>query len=187
MALNNIPLAGQSLGTTRAPINQNFSVIDAAFQIDHVDYNIAGQGKHNKVTFPVQGSAPAFTVGDIGLFNLAVGGTNELNITNSSGVTTPFTKSLAANPGWTYIPSGMIMAWGTGTVTGGGNVTINYSTVPGIPTFTVFTAAPQLVRVVTSSVANTLAVGNTYGLTSFTVYSSGGSGSQQFAWFVLGK
>jgi len=92
MALNNIPLAGQSLGTTRAPINQNFSVIDAAFQIDHVDYNIAGQGKHNKVTFPVQGSAPAFTVGDIGLFNLAVGGTNELNITNSSGVTTPFTK-----------------------------------------------------------------------------------------------
>ena len=39
MALNNVPLSGQSLGVTRVPINQNFSVIDADFSVDHVAYN----------------------------------------------------------------------------------------------------------------------------------------------------
>ena len=63
MALINVPLAGQSLGITRDPVNNNFSTINSAFLVDHVEYNTAGQGKHNKVTFPVQGGAPAFTAG----------------------------------------------------------------------------------------------------------------------------
>jgi hypothetical protein len=184
MALTILPNAGQTLGQTRDPIRINFSNIENAFVVDHVDYAITGAGKHNKITFPVQGSAPSFASGEIGLFNLAVSGTNELNITNSAGVTTPFTRSLSANPGWTYLPSGMIMAWGTGTING--TVTIAYNTVPNLPVFTVFTSTPMLVRIVSSSVANTLAIQVGYSLTQFTVISSGG-GSQTFAWSVIGK
>src|SRR5690242_15107106 len=98
MALNNVPLPGQNLLVTRNPINQNFSVLDTTFAVDHVTYNLSGGGKHNKVTFPVQNPAPTFTGGDLGLYAFLNPGTgkNELYIHKVTGATTaeiPMTAS----------------------------------------------------------------------------------------------
>lgn len=143
MALNVVPNAGQSLAVTRDPIRNNFGTINAAFLVDHVEYNIANQGQHNKVTMPVQGGAPVFAAGSNGLYNLNNVTTtkNELYVhkqTQAGTADIPFTASAMSNlafaacdDGWTYLPSGLLIKWGaqaanaaavavTPTVTSGG-------------------------------------------------------------------
>jgi len=146
MALNNVPLAGQTLSTTRVPINQNFSVIDTAFTVDHVDYNIAGQGQHNKVSFPIQNPVPAPQAGIVQLYSQLSSITNqpELVFTHQQGSTAPvaariveFTSAGWANPGWTRLPSGIMMKWHRGVGFVGSTAIVNLNTdVPGSPNFT---------------------------------------------------
>lgn len=136
MALNNVPLSGQSLDVTRVPINQNFSVIGAAFIVDHVDYNTTGQGKHNRVTFPVQATQPTFAPGEEGLYNFPLAGVNELYVNKQAfaGVQQiPMTASLLSsqsptlgNGGWTYLPSGYYQTFGSGTGSGLVTITLTY-------------------------------------------------------------
>ena len=123
MALNNVPLAGQTLNSTRVPINQNFAVIGTAFAVDHVDYNISGQGQHNKISFPVQNPVPAPQAGIVQLYSQLSSITNqpELVFTHQSGSTAPvaariveFTSAGWANPGWTRLPSGIMFKWHSG-------------------------------------------------------------------------
>ncbi len=138
MSLNNVPLNGQSLATTKPLINQNFSTINAAFLVDHVEYATAGQGKHNKVTMPVQASAPVFSAGENGIYSLAYNNTattkNEIfahHQTFAGTLDTPFTASIlsSANPtsgqsGWGILASGIKLVWGVGSGSTGGPVTI---------------------------------------------------------------
>lgn len=135
MALNNVPQAGQTLAVTRNPIQQNFSVIDTAFSVNHVAYGAGGQGKHNFVSLPVQGAAPATIAGEIALFSQtsAVTGNPELALrrqTNGTSyeISTYGTGSYSFNSGgqgsitytytWTRLPSGLLMLWGTQTSVG---------------------------------------------------------------------
>lgn len=120
--LIDVPQSGQTLGQTRVPIRTNFTVISDAFQVDHVAYNAAGQGKHKWVTFPVQVQATAqaaLIYPDIGLYsaNYAPTGINELFFRNSSKVPsdTPITASLYAQQGWAYKTGGLIEKWGIQT------------------------------------------------------------------------
>jgi hypothetical protein len=127
MPLTILPVAGQSLNVTRDPIRNNFQLIQNAFGgiADHIDLGIADQGKHAKVTLPVQAIAPAFIAGEEGLYNLNIvgignelfvhkqinGGTNDIPFTQSilSTNATPTTGTQA----YTYLPSGIILAWGS--------------------------------------------------------------------------
>lgn len=123
MALNNVPVPGQSLGASRDLINQNFSVIDTAFTVNHVPYNDGSglQGKHKVVQFPVQSAIPSLTVGDITMYNKLPAspypqtGVNELFIVKADGTTTPITARAASTNGWSYLPSGILLKWGTTT------------------------------------------------------------------------
>jgi len=144
--LNNVPVPGQSLGASRNLINANFATTDTAFSVDHVPYNDSsgGQGKHNRVSFPSQGSAPSFSSAEMGLFNIVNSTTtkNELYVHKITGAGTtniPFTAStLSGNSApasgasfWTYLPSGFIMIKGSSS--GSGLVTINFASI-GAPT-----------------------------------------------------
>lgn len=159
MALNNVPLSGQTLNDTRVPINQNFSVIDTAFSIDHVDYNAGGQGKHAKVTLPVQAGAPAFAGTDNGFFNLlyATSTKQEIYVHKQSGAGTaniPFTASTlsanaapASNAGmWTFLPSGLLLKSGSSIDLAGGLIQV---TPTGGPNFT------QILSVIIGAYSNT--------------------------------
>lgn len=55
---SNIPLSGESLGSTRDRINQNFQQIDTVLAVNHVPFNDAGEGKHKFLQMPEQASAP---------------------------------------------------------------------------------------------------------------------------------
>lgn len=140
MPLNNVPLSGQTLNQTRVPINQNFAVIATTFAVDHVDYNVSGQGKHNKVSFPVQSPASTFSAGDLGLYSFLnpTTGKNELYVHKIQNATTadiPLTASVLSTStpaqnigGWTYLPSGIFQTWGSGN--GNGLTTVTLSNPP---------------------------------------------------------
>jgi len=135
---NNIPQATDAISQSQSDILNNFAAIQTLIDVDHVDFANPNQGQHNKVTFPVQGSAPMPTAGSIYLYNLAstLTSNNELFIANSSGSTTPITASqqVTSNNGWTYLPSGVLMKWGKGTATAG-VYTFVFPTGPSIPAF----------------------------------------------------
>jgi hypothetical protein len=199
MALNNVPLTGQTLGVTRVPINQNFSVIDQAFSQDHVDFNLPGQGKHDQVTFPSQSSAPTFLATEIGLFNQNASPTGINDIWMARGTAAAFpitgykTVGVGATNGWTYLPSGLKIAWGTGSMSAPTvQQNVVYATAlvgTNFPGFTTFWTAPQLTRLAggPAPISNFVCV-QSYAQTQFTVIASTASntGTIQFSWMVIG-
>lgn len=49
-----LPNSGQSLGVTRAPIRENFRLIQEAFDRNHYDFDAVNQGKHSVIQLPEQ-------------------------------------------------------------------------------------------------------------------------------------
>src|SRR5271156_5813558 len=155
MALNNVPLAGQTLGQTQAPINQNFSVIDTAFQVDHEDYNTTNQGMHNRVSLLTQNPVPAPIAGTVQLYSQlsAITAQPELVFAHQAGSTAPlaaqiveFTSAGWANPGWTRLPSGILLKWHSGiSMASLSTLAINLNTdVAGSPNYSnVFAVFPS--------------------------------------------
>lgn len=147
MALNNVPLPGQTLNNSRNPINQNFVTIDNIFSVNHVDYGAVDAGKHKWVALPVQAAAPpggAFAAAEVGLYSFLnpVTNHNELYVNKTNQVTvtqipaTASRLSVTSNPTagtgmWTYLPSGIIIKSGT-TAVNAGATTI---TIAGAPAF----------------------------------------------------
>ena len=115
MALNVVPNAGQSLAVTRDPIRNNFGTINAAFLVDHVEYNLADQGKHKQVTFPNNPAPAAPIANEIKLYNATNGGIPQLFVQRvaAPAINIPFTQANAAGQGYTYLPSGMLLKWGS--------------------------------------------------------------------------
>lgn len=116
--LNNVPQSSQTLGQTQSLIQANFSTIDTAFTVNHVQYNdgSGNQGKHAFVQFSALGSSPTPISGDISMYNYAstLTGINELFVVKSNATTTiPITASPLTNTGWSYLPSGVLLKWGT--------------------------------------------------------------------------
>lgn len=116
--LNNVPQSAQTLGQTQSLIQANFATIDTAFTVNHVQYNdgSGNQGKHAFVQFSVLGASPTPAAGDVSLYNFAstLTGVNELFLVKSDATTTiPMTATNKATPGWAYLPSGILVKWGT--------------------------------------------------------------------------
>jgi len=134
--LNNTPLAAQRISDSQPLINQNFTVINTAFSVNHVQYNdpSGNQGKHNCVVFPTGATVPTFLANECGFYlaqptNTGTLPTYALNeifinklIVGGAAQTVPMTGSILSttvavtNPtglaGWTYLPSGLLLKWG---------------------------------------------------------------------------
>ncbi len=128
---NNIPQPGDFPSQSQSQILQNFQQLDTAWAVNHVDFNTADQGKHAKVTFPIQSPAPAFLVGEIGLFNQNAYPTSvpDLWLTRGTGSAFPMTGysiDVSGQSGWTYYPSGVLYAWGQVQVVAATPITITY-------------------------------------------------------------
>lgn len=146
---NTIPQSFNPLNISQGDLLANFQAIYDLIGINHVNFGgLGGQGKHNFVTFPVQVSAPAFASGEEVIYNLNYTTTakNELWIhkqTFSGTAEIPFTASTLSTSasvsvnGWTYLPSGIILAWQQ--VSGTGNVSVEGSWPgPSATTATIF-------------------------------------------------
>lgn len=145
MPLNSVPQANQTLAQTQNPILQNFATINADFLVNHVELGTAGAGKHKTVTLVNQTNAPTAPV--TGALESAIYSAPSLFAPNApalfikgqnsgAGVDgLEITYALKSTIGWTYLPSGMILQWGTETIASGGSTkafartftTANYS------------------------------------------------------------
>lgn len=200
MALNDVPLASQTLGITQPLMRTNFSNIGSAFTVDHVDYAISGAGQHKYVTFPVQSAMPVvIAAGTNVLANIAFAGTakNEIFVHKQNSVTTadiPMTASILGttvvtntitNNVWGYLPSGLIVASGFATGTGSTPVNINigfaFSNILSV-TLTPYTNLPGAANYTVSLVGVT-------GASSFTAFVSTKTGTVaatgQFTWMAI--
>lgn len=120
-----LPDTGQSLGGTRAQIKENFTIIQTAFNVDHVDFDASGEGFHAKVTFP-QGTAPTVAVDNIVLYAKDTNSRPTIFMrqeNNGSEVQlTGPTPSIGAN-GYTFLPGGALIQWGVNVSAGNASVT----------------------------------------------------------------
>lgn len=140
MALNVVPVAGQSLGSSRDLIAQNFAVIDTAFSVNHVPYNDGAglQGIHNFVTFPSTHTlySPLATTNiQVGLYskNGSISGNPELFFQRASQPANSgysITEATASSPGWTRLPSGILLKWGNSFFSGASStLTVNINAI----------------------------------------------------------
>jgi len=198
MALISVPLAGQTLASSRPDINSNFSVIDTAFAVDHVDYNLTNQGKHNKVSFPIQAIIPAPQAGIVQLYSQVSAITNEpeLVFAHQAGSTAPtnaqiveFTSAGWANPGWCRLPSGILMKWGTlSTTTYNTLETIAFPVGGGIPAFTAIYSC-QLTAASAQTDTQVVVIMGLFSTTTVNVFARrliGFGGATPFTFFAIG-
>lgn len=138
--LNQVPQPAQTLQETQNPILVNFSDIDTAFSVNHVQINdgSGNQGKHNLVNFVVQSSDPAIGGTEVGLYTKldANSAQNEIYVNKAGANIYPMTElqsgsssSLGSTRGVTYFPSGVKMRWAQYT-TSSTVSTINLNTYP---------------------------------------------------------
>lgn len=189
---NNIPLAADQLSKSQGDINGNFQILGAIGGIPGVNnssgINTAPGAGFNYLFLTAGNNPPAGSVfaNSNALFSSAVAGVNELfvNKNNQAGpVVVPFTRSVLSNtvpvnglPGWSYLPSGLIVKWGivaVPNIAAGGTQAFD-NTVPftnvfaatlgtidpgGINSFTSMISALNTVQI---TVKNRGAIANTY-------------------------
>lgn len=136
---NSIPLATDNMSVSQGDLQGNFLTLDGAWNVNHVQMNLPAQGKHHFIHIPngIFGAAfPLVTGGnEVALYaesgNLyfrpasqAVGVlTNDINLTGGTKL----------SPGWCYLPCGIIMKWGSGSITASNShSTANATLISGV-------------------------------------------------------
>lgn len=128
--LKDIPLATDQISQSQAQIKGNFGAINTVVDVNHVIFDAPNQGKHKYIELPVATAAPAPVNGKIDIYSALLGAKNELYIQQADAtlpipVTTniPMTKTEttigATTNGYAYLPSGILLNWGTGTASDG--------------------------------------------------------------------
>jgi hypothetical protein len=132
----NVPQGSQRISDTQTPILNNFQSIQNLITVNHVDFDLTDQGKHNFVSMPVQAGNPGTTTYEMALYTKtsALSSVPEMFIQrDTNGAAIEFTSSVQASPGWTRVPSGILFKWGV--VTGTGNTTTLFPVAGNIPVF----------------------------------------------------
>lgn len=185
--LGNIPAATDELSVSQGQIQQNFTSIQSFVDVNHADFTSTDAGKHIFVTLTSQGAIPpagsGFLANEVGLYNAVTNGQQELFINKTTtGVPTTYnipctqsTLSTNAAPaslsrGFTYLPSGIIMKWGSFAYNSGTvmfDTTVAFTQILSLQ-FTTYTAG---IPTNSTTVATSLAP------TGFTFLTSAGAGT----------
>ncbi len=188
------PASGDNLSVSQGDIQQNFQTANTVMSINHYPFDdvTANKGKHKFVDMPV-GALPTIGSGDGGLYTKAVTAISQLFYTqDASGNEYQLSRVIPAsfatfstNPGWTFLPGGLLMQYGSKLA--------NTGSPNGSVTFPVaFTATPYSVQitVLENSNSRTLSHVNTLTNAGFTCYiqdSGGSSIANTFYWIAVGK
>jgi hypothetical protein len=202
----NVPLTGQSLNETRDPIKNNFTVIDNDFQQDHVAFNESGAGKHNQCIFPqVSSNGPATSANENAIYSKDVGGEPHLfwrpesqaaggdeyqltlaSTANTATFATNTTYTGSNNGGWTFLPGGLILMYGsldisvTGANGGSGSVTYPFAFPSGNGPFSISTSI--------TNPALTIRLSGTTSDTGFSAsLTASSNGTSTIIWMAIGN
>ncbi len=199
----NIPASTDQLSVSQGDIQGNFQNVKSLIDANHVTFNALGAGKHFKVSLPAQSPAPTFDAGEVGLYSFLNPTTakNELYINKTNQATvkqipaTASVLSITAAPGsgtagWTYLPSGILLRWGT--ISGQTGYAVQTVTGSGFPGFTQILnvqVTPFATGTSDANIAVTFAgiVSNTSFATYVAVrYNSGVAGTGGYTYLAIG-
>ncbi|HTJ49062.1 MAG TPA: hypothetical protein VL443_06365 [Cyclobacteriaceae bacterium] len=198
-----IPQSTDQLSISQGNILNNFTILGAiAGNSNNSSASINNTAGFNWVYLPPQGAMPPaasnFAAGNVALYsaNLAATGFNELYVNKT--VTGPVVSQIpitaclqggtnAAN-GWTYLPSGLKMAWGRATCAAPGLFTVVYATeLTNFPGFATQTGSPLVTRISSGTTATSFIYVQTFSNTQFVARTNAAiGGTADFCWFVIG-
>jgi hypothetical protein len=178
MAYNpNIPLANEKLSQSQPNILNNFIAIGNVLNPDN-----------GTIKLPIQGAAQGTAAGQISLYSKM--GTTIQSLfwrEANNGAEHDMTSCLAAVNGWTMLPSGIILQWGSNSTNGtaGKNITFNLSPFPhSVFTVNVSSNGANTAKDVFMVTATTI---NGFTIASRTWAGSQGLTTQPFFWFAIGN
>ncbi|MGJ0429582.1 hypothetical protein [Methylobacter sp.] len=118
----NIPQPTDQLDDSQGDILGNFQEIYNWVAVNHVQFGgAAGQGKHTQVTLPINAAPTPTAINEVNIYadnNVLTGLTELWWQRENNGERICFTALEALANGWTYLPSGVLLQWGTDTKTG---------------------------------------------------------------------
>lgn len=181
----NIPQATDKISTSQNDILNNFQTINTWVNVDHGGLNgaVGIQGAHLKVSLPLGPNPPTnmFNANANGFFCAAgsfVPAIQQtyayIQVQGPANRSIPFTESILATnaapanatSGWTYLPSGIILKWGTSPV---GLINVNSGGVLGPNFSSLFSfvcssnGAPQQTFIVAVGLPNVTVTGSVGG------------------------
>jgi len=140
MAYNaSIPVVTNAPASDVSAMQENFSQIKTLVDVNHGDFASADAGKHTYVTMPTQTSLPTisstewslFTASDSQLY-LRTDSSGAIDLTKDKAIT----KALKTTTGWCMLPCGIVVKWGSDSVTSGSTATVSLANGSGIPDIT---------------------------------------------------
>lgn len=201
---SNVPVSGDSLGSTRDRIRSNFQQIAIVEAVNHVAFNQTGQGKHTFLQMPEQVSAPVTLVDEAAFYSKVAVNPAEANLffrAENNGFEYQLTKSVSAstglfgvqtnnyngsgtdkNGGWTFLPGGMLMQYGQVTSFGANSSKV----IPFPVAFTSGCFSITLGRISGVDVSSQVVVNAAAGMSNFTLTNYSGVTTQVY-WMAIGK
>lgn len=187
------PPDGSSLGQTKSTIRDNLDGTFLTLAVDHINNN--GQpgsqpaGYHNVIHSVPQGANPLPIAGYGQLYSKTINDyTTDQALFWETGagliqqLTVNLTPSATAN-GYSFLPGGIILQWGTVNATGASNVTVNFPITFPANCFNV-----QISRLHSSSSpgSNSMWVNTTPSTSSFQIHNDDGH-TWAYYWFAIGN
>lgn len=188
-----IPRSGQSLGNSRPQVQGNFDYINTAFAINHVAFNSSGFGKHKFVDL-VEGLPDPVPAGGTNTVFSKVGGVFALGelfyVRGAGGTPIQMTNGniLANANGYSFLPGGILVQWGSTTSSGTGTRNVNFVADGNInfPTACWHVFAQTHITNVSNGIVWTTANISTTGFALGTNPEVTPSGTS-FSWFAIGN
>lgn len=195
--------SGDTLRDSRDPIRGNFVILQDRFNENHVNLGgTSGGGKHQFLQMPenLQNDIPATASNEAGFYAKVGTSPAEANLFfrgESSGFEYQMTKSIAASTGdfantnfttgntnlagWTFLPGGMLMQYGTtDSLAIKANTTITF---PVAFTTGCFSVTASMIRATTGDVALSV---NTVGTTTFRILNTSSTSGRKAYWMAIG-
>jgi hypothetical protein len=133
----NIPASIDIISASQSDLQNNFTALNTQYAVDHVTFTAASDnGKHKKSTYIEQGADPTTAANEGAIYSKESSLTSDTQLffrRESNGTAIEMTGLLAATNGWTRLPSGILLKWGTDSKSG--NATVTFPNPANIPAF----------------------------------------------------
>jgi len=110
----NVPQAQDLISISQNDLLQNFQALDTSWNVNHVDFNDIGSGKHKFVEMPNQGSDPAGDGSEMTIFSKLASGNSEIHYKRDASANSFQLTSKDPNPvvnGHTFLAGGLLLQW----------------------------------------------------------------------------
>jgi len=172
-----IPQVGQSLGSSRPQVLDNFAILRSTIAVNHVDVNLANAGTHTHADLLAQAGNPNPATGLVSHYSKLVSGITEWFFQReNTGTVIQMSRQdpQLINNGQTFLPGGLLLKFGFAAGTAPIMFTTAFTFAPFSITLTPIDTLVRGISVLQGSVSNT-------GFTPFAQFST-----QNYYWMAIG-